>query len=239
MEDAKRAGTFVFALFSYAGFGFKITYCMAERKPAACRKQEIRGDKVGDLSFRRRKNIIRMDVIKEVIIWLIELFAVCLLAFILVFYFGKKISVVGDSMEPQLKEGETAFVNRMSYLLSGPKRGDVVVFCPNGNKNSHYYIKRVAALPGETVQIVDGTLVVTDEDGNRVSNEKMQYTDLEYAGVAEEPITLGDEEYFVIGDNYDFSEDSRNADIGNVSRQDIEGKVWGKKLSFFHFKRVR
>lgn len=193
---------------------------------------------MGDLSFRRRKKVIRMDIVKQVFMWIIQLIAVNLLAFMLVAYVGKQIPVIGDSMEPQLKEGDTTLVNRLSYLLASPKRGDVVVFKPNGNENSHYYIKRVVALPGETVQIIDGSLIITDEKGQRVENTGTEIGQIEYAGVAEEPITLNAGEYFVIGDNYAFSEDSRYADIGNVKKEDIEGKAWCKRESFLGFQKV-
>ncbi len=194
---------------------------------------------MGNLSFRRRKKVIRMDIVKNVFMWIIELLVVNLLAFMLVSYLGKEVSVIGDSMEGQLKEEDTVLVNRLSYLLSKPKRGDIVVFKPNGNENSHFYIKRVVALPGETVQITDGTLIVMDEEGKTVENKKADYTGIEYAGVAGEPITLEEDEYFVMGDNHAFSEDSRYADIGNVKKEDIEGKVWCKRTSFLGFKQVR
>ncbi len=194
---------------------------------------------MGDLSFRRRKKIIRIDIVKQIFIWVIQILVVNLLAFMVVAYLGKQVSVIGDSMESQLKEGDTVLVNRLSYLLAQPKRGDVIVFKPNGNENSHYYIKRVVALPEETVQIVDGTLIVTDENGQRVEKTGMENVQIEYAGVTEEPITLGIGEYFVIGDNCAFSEDSRHADIGNVKKEDIEGEVWCKRESFLSFKKVR
>lgn len=194
---------------------------------------------MGELSFRRRKKVIRMDIVKTVLIWVIQLLVVNLLAFMLAAYLGKQVSVIGDSMEPRLKEGDTVLVNRLSYLLSKPKRGDVVVFKPNGNENSHYYIKRVAALPEETVQIVDGKLIITDEDGKKVENTGMEDLQIDYAGVAEEAVTLDVGEYFVIGDNCAFSEDSRYADIGNVKKEDIEGKAWCKRVSFLDFEKVR
>lgn len=194
---------------------------------------------MGDLSFRKKKKIIRMDIVKKVLVWIIQLFVVNLLAFILVFYLGKEVPVIGDSMKPQLEEEDEALVNRLAYLLSRPKRGDIVVFKPNGNENSHYYIKRVVALPGETVQIVDGELIVTDEKGQRVESTGKEETQIEYAGVAEEPVLLDIGEYFVIGDNDAFSEDSRYADIGNVKKEDIEGKVWCKRTSFLGFEKVK
>lgn len=211
----------VFALFSYSKNRFG------------------RGVFMGDLSFRKRKKIIRIDIVQKVFIWIVELFVVNLLAFMLVSYLGKEVSVIGNSMESQLKEEDTVLVNRLSYLLSRPKRGDIVVFKPNGNKNSHYYIKRVVALPGETVQITDGKLVVTDKDGKTIENKKNIYEKIEYAGVAEEPVTLDSDEYFVMGDNFAFSEDSRYADIGNVKKQYIEGKVWCRRTSFLGFEMVR
>lgn len=194
---------------------------------------------MGDLSFRKKKKRIRLDIVKKVLVWIIQLFVVNLLAFMLVFYLGKEVPVIGDSMKSQLEEQDMALVNRLAYLLSRPKRGDIVVFKPNGNENSHYYIKRVVALPGETVQIVDGELIVTDEKGQRVENTGKEGKEIEYAGVAEEPVLLDIGEYFVIGDNDAFSEDSRSADIGNVKKDDIEGKVWCKRVSFFGFQKVK
>lgn len=193
---------------------------------------------MSDLSFRRRKKVIRLDIVKQIVIWIIQLMVVNLLAFMVVSYLGKQIPVIGDSMEPQLKEGDTALVNRLSYLLASPKRGDVVVFKPNGNENSHYYVKRVVALPKETVQIIDGQLVVTDEKGQKVEHTGIEDMQIAYAGVAEEPVTLDAGEYFVIGDNCAFSEDSRYADIGNVKKEDMEGKAWCKRESFLGFRKV-
>ena len=194
---------------------------------------------MGDLSFRKKKKKIRMDIVKKVLVWIIQLFVVNLLAFILVSYLGKEVPVIGDSMKPLLEEEDAALVNRLAYLLSRPKRGDIVVFKPNGNENSHYYIKRVVALPGETVQIVDGELIVTDEKGQRIESTGKEDIQIEYAGVAEEPILMDIGEYFVIGDNDAFSEDSRYADIGNVKKEDIEGKVWCKRTSFLGFEKVK
>lgn len=196
---------------------------------------------MGELSFRRRKKVIRLDIVKKIFIWIIQLIAVNLLAFMLVAYLGKQIPVIGDSMEPQLKEGDVALVNRFSYLLSRPKRGDVIVFKPNGNENSHYYIKRVAALPGETVQIIDGQMFITDDKGQYRLEELagIKLGQIEYAGVAKEPITLEPDEYFVIGDNAAFSEDSRYADIGNVKKDAMEGKAWCRHTTLLDFKKVQ
>ena len=95
-------------------------------------------------------------------------------------------------------------------------------FKPNGSESSHSNIKRVIGLPGETIQIRDGMIYI---DG-KAYLEKANYPVITNPGMAAEPITLGEKEYFVLGDNRNNSEDSRFADIGLVESDTIEGKVW-------------
>ncbi len=198
------------------------------------------GEIMGNLSFRKKRKVINLDILREVITWILEIAIVVVLAFFLVWFVGKKVVVIGASMEPALKAEETVLVNRLSYMLANPKRNDVIVFKPNGNENSHYYIKRVVGLPGETIQIVDGKLKILDKNGKEVSlEETAQAGGMEYSGVAEEPIEIGSDEYFVLGDNWNFSEDSRYADIGNVKKEDIEGEAWCVKNSLFHFRWIK
>ncbi len=195
---------------------------------------------MGDLSFRKKRKIINYDIIREIMIWILEIAIVLVLAFFLVWFVGKKVVVIGASMEPSLQAEETVLVNRLSYLLSNPKRNDVIVFKPNGNENAHYNIKRVIGLPGETLQIIDGKIQIFDENGKEVVwEEKVEAVSIEYSGVAEEPVIIGSGEYFVLGDNRNFSEDSRYADIGNVKKEDIEGEAWCVKNSLFHFRWIK
>ena len=117
--------------------------------------------------------------------------------------------------------------------MGKPKRGDVVAFKPNGNEGSHYYIKRIVALPGETVEVVEGKIVVN----GREIKERYETTEIEELGILSEPVTLKNNEYFVLGDDRQNSEDSRSADIGSVKRSEIDGKVWfvvspGKTFGF-------
>ena len=82
---------------------------------------------------------------KAVALWIAEIAVVCALAFILVFYFGQRVSNAGDSMRPELKNGDVVLVNRLVYNAMTPKRGDIIAFKPNGRENAHYYINRVKA----------------------------------------------------------------------------------------------
>jgi signal peptidase I len=174
------------------------------------------------LTFRKRKKRINYNIIKETIIWLAELALAFFIACLLVVNFGVMTSNVGQSMEPTLASGDNVLTNRLVYKLMEPKRGDLVVFKPNGNVNSHYYIKRVVGLPGETVQIIDGFIYINGE----VLVEEIKFDKIEFAGTAEDAIKLGEDEFFVLGDNRNASEDSRNAEIGNIKKKDIESQAW-------------
>lgn len=125
-------------------------------------------------------------------------------------------------MEPGLISGQNVLVNRLSYRISSPKRGDVIAFYPGGNTDAHPYFKRVVAVPGDVVQILDGELMVNgvpDPDSD-------EYDKMEDAGIVEDPLTLGAGEYFVLGDNRNNSEDSRSAGIGAVKEATIIGRAW-------------
>lgn len=185
------------------------------------------------LYFRKKCRSLKTEKVKTAIEWGTEIIAVCILAWMLVSFFGQRVSNAGDSMSPVLKNGDVVLINRIVYDARKPKRGEIIAFRPNGNENAHYCIKRVVGLPGETVQIKDGKIYI---DG-KVQKKNVYTSDLDFAGIAEKKLTLGETEYFVLGDNSAGSDDSRLADIGNVKREDIGGKVWfvtniGKNFGF-------
>ncbi|MBD8931097.1 MAG: signal peptidase I [Ruminococcus sp.] len=185
------------------------------------------------LYFRKKYRSLKTEKVKTAIEWGTEIIVVCILAWMLVSFFGQRVSNAGDSMSPVLKNGDVVLINRIVYDARKPKRGEIIAFRPNGNENAHYCIKRVVGLPGETVQIKDGKIYI---DG-KVQKKDVYTSDLDFAGIAEKKITLGETEYFVLGDNSAGSDDSRLADIGNVKREDIGGKVWfvtniGKNFGF-------
>ncbi len=173
------------------------------------------------LNFRRRKKRVSLTATKTVVLFAVRVLLALFLAFVVVYCVGMKVTVAGNSMESTVSDGDRILVNRLVYSLSDPKAGDVVVFLPNGNEKSHYYVKRVVAVPGDTVQILDGVLYVNGEMYDEEDTEAIAS-----AGLAEEEITVGDDEYFVLGDNRNSSEDSRYANIGNVKKEHIVGKAW-------------
>ena len=174
------------------------------------------------LNFGRRKKKVNMGIVKEVAGWIFEIVVTVLIAFTCVYFVGLRTSVVGQSMEGTLSSGDEILVNRFLYKVTDPKPNDLVVFLPNGNEKSHYYVKRVIAVPGDTVLIKNGAVYVNGE----LFQEEAEVASIEEAGLAAEEITLGDDEYFVLGDNRNNSEDSRYANIGNVKKEYMIGKAW-------------
>lgn len=178
--------------------------------------------KRGGLHFGREKKKINVPIVKEIITWIAEIAVVLAIAFVFVYYIGLRTSVVGQSMAPTLDNRQEILVNRFIYSIIEPKANDVIVFLPNGNEKSHYYVKRVIGVPGDTVQIKDGSVYVNGEP----FDEKVETAAILDAELAAEEIKLAEDEYFVLGDNRNNSEDSRYANIGNIKKEYIIGKAW-------------
>lgn len=175
------------------------------------------------LTFYQKKKKLNIVVVKEIFSWIFWIFASMLLAVVMVFCIGMKTSVIGPSMEPSLYNGQSIFLNRLVYKVTSPRKGDVIVFLPNGNEKSHYYVKRVVGVPGDTLYIKNGLLYVNDETVEEYFNDRIAEP-----GLLESEVTLEEDEYFVIGDNCNNSEDSRSANIGTVKKSYIIGKAWMK-----------
>jgi len=126
-----------------------------------------------------------------------------------------RFRIEGDSMEPNLHNGEYVLIDKISYLLHPPERGDVVVFTPPNNERD--YIKRVIGLPGDTVEVKGGQVYV---NGVVLDEPYLQHVILrdESARIVEAG------RYFVLGDNRNNSSDSRS--FGTITPQSIVGRAW-------------
>ena len=173
------------------------------------------------LSFYQREKKASKERVSGLISWIFTILLAIFLAFSGTLGFGIRTSIIGNSMEPGLFNGQVVYIDRVIYKILEPRFGDVVCFYPNGNSNSHVFVKRVIAVPGDTVVIKDGTLYLNDKPMEDLFLDKIADP-----GIASEPITVDFDEYFVMGDNCNSSEDSRSANLGKVSRQHIVGKAW-------------
>lgn len=149
----------------------------------------------------------------------------------------QRTEVSGPSMEATLQNEDNILVEKVSYRFGKPSRFDIVVFYHffnerNQNKKDEdaydFYVKRIIGLPGETVQIVGQTILINGEP----LEENYGKDPITYEGVAEEPIVLGDDEYFVLGDNREVSQDSRYEEVGNIKEDLIIGRAWIRVYPF-------
>ena len=188
---------------------------------------------MAQLSFgkKRRRKQVNYELLQEIAMWIFQIAFVCFIAFMIVWFFGQRASVIGDSMKPSLSNGDVTIINRLVYDARTPKRGEVIVFKPNGNDSSHYYIKRIIGLPRETIECKDGKILIDGEE----MEEDYKTTEIKDLGTLEEPITLSSNEFFVLGDDRQNIEDSRNVNVGNVKRSEIAGKVWFVVSPMKHF----
>ena len=154
------------------------------------------------------------------------IYLLCVLGavWLVITFVGQRTEVEGASMENTLHNGDNLIVDKLSYRFHDPERFDIIVF-PFHYEENTYYIKRIIGRPGETVQIMDdGSIYINGE--KLEENYGMEVIKPETIGRAAEPIELGDDEYFVMGDNRNNSSDSRTDMVGNITRENIIGKAW-------------
>lgn len=137
-------------------------------------------------------------------------------------FVGQQIEVSGSSMESTLHNTDHLILEKISYETGDPERFDIIVFQPYEDEKDTYYIKRIIGLPGETIQIIGSDIYINGE----ILEEDYGNALIEDAGIANEPIQLGANEYFVLGDNRNNSKDSRNPSVGVVDGNSILGRAW-------------
>lgn len=174
-----------------------------------------------DYTHAERKEKI-LHFLKQFLFWTISLSAVVFLAYALVFFTLEKTTVADASMEPTLSLEDEILINTLVYRIRSPRRYEVIVFEQGDEEHSFYNIKRVIGLPGESVQIREGKVYINGEE----LNERIYVDDMLLPGLANYELTLAEDEYFVLGDARNNSEDSRYATVGNVKRDEIVGKAW-------------
>lgn len=163
-------------------------------------------------------------IMRELLNTAIYLLCVLGAVWLVITFVGQRTEVEGASMENTLHNGDNLIVDKLSYRFHDPERFDIIVF-PFQFQDNTYYIKRIIGLPGETVQIMDdGSIYINGE--KLEDNYGMEVIKPETIGRAAEPIELGDDEYFVMGDNRNNSSDSRTDMVGNIKRENIIGKAW-------------
>lgn len=167
---------------------------------------------------------MKKKILKELLSTGLYLLFVLLLTWLLITFVIQRTEVEGSSMEGTLSNGDNLFVDKISYRFNEPERFDIIVF-PFQYQEDTYYIKRIIGLPGETIQIdemgniyIDGEILQESYGREVIKPENL--------GRAAEPITLGLDEYFVMGDNRNNSSDSRTEVVGNIHRDDIIGRAW-------------
>ena len=174
-----------------------------------------------DFNLENRKDSHK-KLLLQIIITIAEAALLLGIAYAITHYGLETFTVSGQDMMPTLENGDRILVNKLSYRFHPVKRNDVVIVKQSGAEHNYYSAERVMGLPGETVQIQDGVLLI---NGKKLE-EAFDFPIMENGGLALEEITLDSGEYFVLCDNRNNGEDSRNASVGNILKENIVGKAW-------------
>ncbi len=166
------------------------------------------------------KGLRKHKKLRAVIGWILTVVLALLLSAVFAFAFCTSVAIDDSSMSPTIHAGDRVFLNRAAYRLGSVKRGDLIVY--RGTNSNDIHVKRVIGLPGEEIQIRDGIILINGE----TYMEQNNFPAMINAGIAEKAVTLNREEYFVLGDDRNNSEDSRFPDVGNIAKSRIMGRAW-------------
>lgn len=170
---------------------------------------------------REKKKLNKRELLRNIGSYALSILIVMIVAYSIVAFGVQTLRIVGQSMEPTLQNGDTVIVNKIGYVFQEPQRFDLVAFKQREGDSDYYNVKRVIGLPGETVTIKDGYVFIDGVILTDLPFEEKIATE----GLALDGVTLGEGEYFVLGDNVNNSEDSRFANMGNILKNEILGRV--------------
>jgi len=180
------------------------------------------------------------EIAKEFFSFLFEILKTVTIAALIVipirYFLFQPFIVRGDSMLPNFENGDYLIIDEISFRLKEPKRGEVIVFAPP-NQPATRYIKRIIGLPGETIQIKDGKITIFEKSGDiKILDEESYLPNSDFTS-GNLKVALGEKEYFVLGDNRQFSSDSRI--FGALPKENIVGKVFLKAFPFTKISRAQ
>ncbi len=170
-------------------------------------------------------------VLKEIFSTILYLILIFVLTYLFITFVMQRTEVSGSSMETTLQDGDSLLIEKVSYRFSDPNRFDIIIF-PYQYGDKQYFIKRIIGLPGETVRIdYDGNIYINGE----ILEEDYGTETIADPGRAVTEVTLGEDEYFVMGDNRNHSMDSRDISVGNIKKKDILGRAFLRIYPFSGF----
>lgn len=172
------------------------------------------------ITFKKREIIYRPY--EPYLKLIVDIAMIVCAAYLLTVSFFHSTKVSGYSMEGTLKEKDVVLIDKAAYRLKQPARFDIIVFEADDQDVTDRFVKRIIGLPGETVQIINGHVYINSK---QLTNDVVK-VEIHNAGIAKDPITLSDNQYFVLGDNRNNSDDSRFSNVGLVSYDSIIGKAW-------------
>ena len=193
---------------------YRYEYLM--RKRAKERAKMEREERLQNLSSNEKK-------MRELFGWVVYIVVLVCTVHLTVTYVGQRTVVAGDSMLNTLHDKDNLIIDKVSYRFREPERYEIIVF-PYCYAEETFYIKRIIGLPGETMQIKDGYVYINGEKLEESFGREVIRADR--YGQAAEPITLGEDEYFVLGDNRNESADSREKSVGVLKRKSLIGRAW-------------
>ena len=174
------------------------------------------------MARKRRKERLDGSLLFRIFIWVMEILLIVLMAYAVSRLFFRTATMQDSSMEPTISVSNTILLDKAAYRIHSPRRGDLIAYLITDDDTEPMHIKRIVGLPGETIQIAGGQILIDGE----TYKEGHDFPAIIDPGIASDPVTLADDEYFVLGDNRNGSQDSRYASVGNVRKKRIAGKIW-------------